>query len=428
MKYSPIDPQLFSSNREKVFAQMADNSIALLFAADAMPRNGDLHYQYRQSSDFFYLTGIEQEKSALLLSKSDGKCRTVLFILEADETMVIWEGKKLSFEEAKQISGISEVKFLSSFDDFLKTAMPSTDCIYLNANENLRAQSAIPTADERIGKEIREKYHLYTFKRFAPLLTAARVIKSDIEIQLMQTACNITESAFRKVMSTTAPGMKEYEVEAEIIGEFIRKGANGHAYEPIIAAGKNACYLHYNFNNDTLKDGDLLFMDFGAEYANYSADLSRAIPINGEFSKRQRAVYDAVLRVMEHAKTLLKPGTTIAQYHKEVCKAMDSELIGLGLYSKVDSLNAPKDKPRYFQYYMHGTSHFMGLDTHDVGDRNQTLEPGMVFSCEPGIYIMEEGLGIRLENDVVITENGCRDLMENIPIDPDEIEELMQQA
>jgi len=426
MKYAPIPPSLFVGNREKILSQMQSGSVAVVFAADQMPRNGDLFYQYRQSSDFFYLTGIEQERSILVLEKDEQKQKTTLFILEADETLVIWEGKKLSKTEALAQSGVDEVLYANEFGSYLRKALTVHSTVYLNKNENLRSDTIIETADEREGRTIQRQFNLHQYKRLAPLLVSARVIKSEMELELMSEACAITEKAFRRVLQKTRPGMFEYEVEAEITYEFIRNRANGHAYEPIVASGKNACYLHYTSNDAQLRDGDLLFMDFGAEYANYSADLSRAIPTNGAFSPRQRQVYDAVLRVMKHAKQHLVAGTTIGEYHTEVCHYMNEELIRLGLYSHEDVKRNTDGKPLYFRYYMHGTSHFMGLDTHDVGDRDKKLEPGMVFSCEPGIYIMEEGIGIRLENDIVITEQGNFDLMENIPIEPDEIEELMK--
>ena len=404
---------------------METGSVAVLFAADTVQRNGDLAYPYRQSSDFFYLTGINQEKSALLLSKTAEKNMATLFIIEPNETMVIWEGRKLAIDEAAAISGIDTVIWESQFDSQLGAQLQDKDIVYLNRNDNPRAQFELPTADERHGKRIMEKYCLHSFRRLAPLLEKGRLIKSKIEISLIKHACDITERAYRRVLATVRPGMKEYEVEAEIWHEFIRSGANGHAYEPIIAAGNNACYLHYNKNNAVLQDGDLLFMDFGAEYANYAADMSRSLPINGTFTPRQRQVYDAVLRVMVQAKQILRPGVTVKNYHEEVCGIMDAELIGLNLYTAAQSKEAPATNPLYRQYYMHGTSHFMGIDTHDVGSKDIPLQTGMVLSCEPGIYIMAEGIGIRLENDIVITDGGCSDLMSGIPIEAEDIEYLM---
>lgn len=404
---------------------MQVNSTAVLFGADPMHRNGDLSFAYRQSSDFFYLTGIEQEGSVLLMHRSDKEQVAVLFIIEPNETMVIWEGRKLSQDQASSISGIKTVLFSSQFAAQLAALTNDSTLIYLNKNENPRAKFDLPTSDERRGRELRDRLYLHQYGRLAPLLTKARLVKSSIEIDLIRQACAITEQAFRRVLANVRAGMMEYEVEAEVWHEFIRSGASGHAYEPIIASGANACYLHYNTNNDQLRDGDLLFMDFGAEYANYAADMSRSIPVNGKFSPRQRQVYEAVLRVMQYAKQLLSPGVTIQNYHKEVCKTMNLELIGLGLYTEEDVLHAPAASPMYMRYYMHGTSHFMGLDTHDVGSKDIPLQPGMVLSCEPGIYIPGEGIGIRLENDILITETGNIDLMESIPIHPDEIESLM---
>lgn len=425
MRYRTIDPALFIANRQKVFDLMDDGSVAVLFGSDAMHRNGDLAFPYRQSSDFFYLTGIEQEGSVLLMCRSGKEHLAVLFIIEPNETMVIWEGRKLSQEQASQISGIKTVLFSTQFDAQLATLTNDCRLIYLNKNENPRAKFDLPTSDERRGRELMDRLYLHQYGRLAPLMTKARLVKSEIEIGLIRHACAITEQAFRRVLATTRPDMMEYEVEAEVWHEFIRSGAGGHAYEPIIAAGKNSCYLHYNTNDSQLRNGDLLFMDFGAEYANYAADMSRSIPINGKFSPRQRQVYEAVLRVMGEAKKILCPGVTVKDYHKQVCEIMNRELIALGLYTEQDSLQSPTDRPMYMRYYMHGTSHFMGLDTHDVGSKDIALQPGMVLSCEPGIYIREEGIGIRLENDILITETGCTDLMQNIPIHPDEIESLM---
>ncbi len=407
---------------------MEMGSVAVLFGADSMPRNGDLAFPYRQSSDFFYLTGIDQEHSALLLAKSETENIAILFILEPNETMVVWEGRKLSKDEATKISGIKNVMFKSQFDTQLGTLLQDKNVVYLNRNENPRAKFDLPTSDERCAKDLMQKYYLHTYKRLAPMLTQARIIKSDIEIGLIKHACSITENAFRRVMAATRAGMKEYEIEAEIWHEFIRAGASGHSYEPIIASGSNACYLHYNTNNAVLHDGELLFMDFGAEYANYASDMSRSIPVNGKFTTRQRQVYDAVLRVMVQAKKILKPGVTIKDYHQEVCGVMNDELIGLGLYTSSDVRLQPTDHPLYMRYYMHGTSHFMGLDTHDVGAKDVPLQAGMVMSCEPGIYIREEGIGIRLENDILITDSGNIDLMANIPIEADDIEYIMASA
>lgn len=428
MRYRTIDPGLFVANRQKVFDLMEDGSVAVLFGSDPMHRNGDLSFPYRQSSDFFYLTGIEQEGSALIMRKSGKELLALLFIIEPNETMVIWEGRKLSQEQAAEISGIKTVLFSSQFDSQLAALANDCSLIYLNKNENPRAKFDLPTSDERRGRELMDRLYLHRFARLAPLMTNARLIKSDIEIGLIRRACAITEQAFRRILSCVRPGMMEYEVEAEVWHEFIRSGATGHAYEPIIAAGENSCYLHYNANDCPLRGGDLLFMDFGAEYANYAADMSRSIPINGTFSPRQRQVYEAVLRVMSHAKNILRPGITIKDYHKQVCEIMNQELIGLGLYTQDESRQAPADKPLYLRYYMHGTSHFMGLDTHDVGSKDIPLQAGMVLSCEPGIYIREEGIGIRLENDILITESGCEDLMEQLPIHPDEIETLMAEG
>jgi len=429
MRYSTIPPSLFVKNRAKLLAKLDKNSVAVVHSNHQMPRNGDLFHPYRQSSDLFYLTGIGQEETALLLCPShpDSSMREILFILRPNEEMEIWEGKKLRVTEAAKISGVENVRFIDELESVYKQLAFSNEVLYFNRNENPRADSDLPTKDESWFSQQKGYFPLHTYKRLAPLLTKIRLQKEPEEVNLMKTACQITNEAFRAVLKECKAGMKEYEIEAILTYHFTRLGANGHAYEPIVAAGKNACYLHYNKNNSLLKDRDLLFMDFGAEYANYSADCSRAIPINGKFTVRQREVYNAVLRVMDAAKAMLRPGVVLADYHKEVCKIMDAELIKLGLYSVEQAMNQDPQKPLYFKYYMHGTSHFMGLDTHDVGDKQTVLKPGMVLSCEPGIYIMQEGIGIRLENDIQITDGDPIDLMQDIPLDPDEIEALMNE-
>lgn len=427
MRYSPVPSKLFIKNRAKLATKLNGNAIAMIHSNHQMPRNGDLFHPFRQSSDLFYLCGIEQEETALLLfpSHPESSMREILFIRRPNEEMEIWEGKKLTLNEAQKISGIENIRFIDELDSVYKQLAISADKLYFNRNENPRASSAIATKDEIWFNAISKQFPLHTFCRLAPLLTECRLYKEPEEIDLMKKACSITDEAFRAVLKDCKAGMKEYEIEAILSYHFTRLGANGHAYEPIIANGKNACYLHYNKNNNTLKSGDLLFMDFGAEYANYSADCSRAIPVSGRFNPRQADIYNAVLRLMKQAKQMLRPGVLLPEYHKEVCKIMDSELIGLGLYTKEEAMNQNPQKPLYFKYYMHGTSHFMGLDTHDVGDKQTILKPGMVLSCEPGIYIMGEGIGIRLENDILITNDEPIDLMGNIPVEKDEIETLM---
>lgn len=427
MRYTSIPNQLFIKNRKKLASLMEGESFAILRSSDSMPRSGDLFYPFRQSSDLFYTTGINQEKTSLVMcpSHEDESLREVLFILKPSVHMEIWEGKKLTMEEASAISGVRTIMWEEEFTSFIDSLSKKYKQAYLNKNENPRYASSIKLGDERYAEHFQNKYKRTAVKRLAPLLTSLRTIKEPEEIEVLRKACSITKEAFLNVLKCTKPGMFEYEIEAEIIHTFIKRGANGHAYEPIIAGGKNACYLHYTKNNDLLKHGDLLFMDFGAEYANYASDLSRAIPINGRFSNRQKDVYQAVLHVLKEARSMLRVSTTISEYHKEVCKIMEKQLIGLGLFTEENVKAQDPKNPLFFQYYMHGTSHFIGVDTHDVGSKDQPLEPGMVFSCEPGIYIPTEGIGIRLENDILITNGDPIDLMADIPIELEEIEELM---
>lgn len=429
MRYDTIPSKLFVKNRAKLASRLQANSIAVIHSNHMMPRNGDLFFPFRQSSDLFYLTGVDQEETVLVLFPDyyEASMREMLFIIRPNEHMEIWEGKKLTISQASEISGIENVRFIDSFDDLFKQIALAADFVYVNRNENPRAISALSTKDESWFSKIKDQFPLHKYERLAPLLTEIRLCKEPEEIDLMKKACSITGEAFNAVLEQCKPGMKEYEIEAILTYHFIKNGANGHAYEPIVAGGKNACYLHYNKNNALLNNNELLFMDFGAEYGNYSADCSRAIPVGGRFAERQRAVYDAVLHVLKEAKSMLRPGVILADYHKEVCKIMESELIGLGLFTKEDVLKQHPAQPLYFKYYMHGTSHFMGLDTHDVGSKNTVLKPGMVLSCEPGIYIMEEAIGIRLENDILITNDQPVDLMEDIIVEPDEIEEMMNQ-
>jgi len=430
MRYNRIDQKLFITNREKLVKQLSDNSIAIVNSNDEMPRNGDQYHPYRQQSDLFYLTGIDQEKTVLVLCPQhiDPKYREVLFILKADATLEIWHGHKLTQEEAKNISGVRNVRWLDEMEAILREMMLQFDKVFINQNEYLKFFPEVESRDTRFLQSLKQQHPLHKYQRLAPLLKKLRLNKEPEEFQLLKTACKITDNAFRKVLSVTKAGMKEYEVEAELTYEFIRKGAAGHAYAPIVATGANACALHYIANDATLQDGDLLLMDFGAEYANYAADCSRTFPVNGKFSERQRALYEATLRVFYFARDLMLPGTTITEIHSKVCRKWEEEHIRLGLYSKEDLEKQEAQNPLYFKYYMHGTSHFIGLDVHDVGDKQTVLEPGMVLSCEPGIYIAEEGIGIRIENDILITEGKPVDLMADIPIEPEDIEAIMSTA
>lgn len=429
MRYPSIDKEFFIKNRAALAAKLKPSSVAVLYANYQMPRNGDQFFPFRQHSDFFYLTGTEQEKSILLLAPdaSDKKLREVLFILRANKTMEIWEGHKLTTEEAEAQSGIKTIRFIEDFDTVLHGLSTEAETLYFNLPEDAKFSPEVRSRDAVYTAQIKDNYPLHNFERLAPLLQYLRLKKSETEIGLMREAIRITNEALYAVLKNVKPGMKEYEVEALINYEFTRYGAAGHAYAPIVASGSHACVLHYIENSGVCKEGDLLLMDFGAEYANYAADLSRTIPVSGKFTKRQRELYQANLEVFKYARSLMVPGTTINKLHEKVCKKWEEEHIKLGLYTAAEAKKHKGDSPLWFNYYMHGTSHFLGLDVHDVGTRDTVLEPGMVLTCEPAIYIAEEKTGIRLENNILITAEGNTDLMESIPIHPDEIETLMQQ-
>lgn len=426
MRYQQIDPELFKINRLKLEKRLKPNALAIVHSNHEMPRNGDQTFPYRQNSDMFYLTGLDQEKCVLTLFPNhyDEKMREVAFIVETDDHMVTWYGHKYTIEQASNISGLPTVKWLSQFDGVLRDFMSRAQFVYLNLDENPRFVTEVDSRNLSFARKLQSDYPLHVYERLAPLITELRLIKEPQEIALLQKACNITGDAFTRVLEVVKPGMMEYEVEAEITHEYLRQGASGHSYPAIVAGGVNNNILHYNQNDQPLEDGQLLLLDFGAEYANYAGDCSRTIPINGKFTPRQREVYEAVLRVLRQAIKMLVPGTTIDTYHAAVCRIMEKELIGLGLITQADIDNQPKDKPAFFKFYMHGTSHFIGLDVHDVGTRQTFLQKGMVLSCEPAIYIVDEGFGIRLENDIVVDHEPI-DLMAHIPIEPDEIEALM---
>ncbi len=427
MRYLPVNLELFKNNRANFAKKMREKSVAVFNANDEMPRCGDQFHNYRQNSDFFYLTGIEQELSVFVIAPDhpNPKYQEILFIRESNKQLETWFGHKLTIKEAKEISGINNVMYLGRMEAVLREIILASDNIYFNSNEYPKFETEVVSRDERMAKKIMDKYPTHEFERAAPLMSELRTIKSQTEIDLIKKACDITEKAFRRILKFVKPGVMEYEIQAEIEHEFTMNAANGCAYPSIIASGKNACVLHYITNDKECKDGDLLLMDFGAEYANYAADLTRTIPVNGKFSKRQRECYDAVLRVQKKAIKLLVVGNTIEKVNIAVNELMKEELVGLGLMSKTEFDDKDKAKAVLFNYFMHGTSHFLGLDVHDVGSKTEPFKPGMIFTCEPGLYIQDEEIGIRLENDILITEEGPVDLMPNIPIDPDEIERLM---
>jgi Xaa-Pro aminopeptidase len=427
MKYEKIPSALFTENRKKFASQLKKGSLAVFNSNDIMPTNADGTMPFRQNNDLFYLSGVDQEESILVIfpDASDKKHREVLFLKETSELIAIWEGAKLTKEQATEVSGIKTVYWLSDFNKIFFSLMAEANAVYLNTNEHLRATIEVETCDARFLKWCKEKFPLHTYERSAPIMHRLRSVKSKTEIDLIQQACNITEKGFRRILQFIKPGVMEYEIEAELIHEFVRNRSVGFAYTPIIASGFNACVLHYIDNNKECKKGDVLLMDFGAEYANYASDLTRCVPVGGKFTKRQKEVYNSVLTVMREATKLLRVGTILAEYHKEVGKLMEAELLKLKLIDKNDIKKQNPDWPAYKKYFMHGTSHFLGLDVHDVGIWHEPIKAGMVFTCEPGIYIREENLGIRLENDILVTSKGPQDLMKNIPVEADEIEDLM---
>jgi Xaa-Pro aminopeptidase len=427
MRYHTLPSKLFTDNRNRFSKEIKFGSLAVFNSNDIMPTSADGSMAFIQQTDIFWLSGIDQEESILLIF-SDSKLaehKEILFLKETNENIAIWEGEKLTKQKATEISGIKTVYWLSQFKTIFRSLICECQHVYLNTNEHLRAVPEVETRDSRFIKWCKEQYPLHDYMRVQPLMYKLRAIKSKEEVELMQTACDITEKGFRRLLGFVKPGVWEYEIEAELIHEFICNRSRGFAYSPIIASGFNACVLHYVDNNKQCKAGDVILLDVAAEYANYASDLSRSLPVSGKFTKRQKNVYNAVLRVMKGATALLKPGNNITDYHEAVGKMMEEEMIKLRLLRLSSVKKQDPKNPLYKKYFMHGTSHFLGLDVHDYGDRYRKFEAGMVFTCEPGIYIREENLGIRLENDILLTKNGNIDLMKNIPIEADEIEELM---
>ncbi|GMN10144.1 aminopeptidase P family protein [Croceitalea sp. MTPC9] len=409
-------------------AQMKPKSIAVFNSNDVYPISADSTMPFEQHRDIFYLSGADQEETILVLfpDAMDKKHREVLFVRETNEHIAIWEGEKLTKERATEVSGIQTIYWLSDFDKVFFDLMTEVDTIYFNTNEHYRQAVETQTREDRFIKKCKQDFPAHQWAKSFTILQQIRGVKEPEEIELMQTACNITEKGFRRLLGFIKPGVWEYEIEAELLHEFIRNRSKGFAYTPIIASGNNANVLHYIENNQQCKDGDLILMDVAAEYANYSSDLSRTVPVSGRFTKRQKEVYNAVLRVKSEATKLLVPGTLWAEYHKECGKLMTSELLGLGLLDKADVKNENPEWPAYKNYFMHGTSHHIGLNTHDYGELKTPMKANMVFTVEPGIYIPDEGFGIRIEDDVVIQEKGEPfNLMANIPIEAGEIEELM---
>jgi Xaa-Pro aminopeptidase len=428
MKYHQIDHSLFIKNRKNFMAQMKPSSLAVFNSNDIYPVSADSTLPFAQHRDIFYLSGVDQEESILVLFPDcpKEKHREILFLKETNAHIAVWEGEKLTKEKAFETSGVKTVYWLQDLEKVLFELMTQCDTVYINTNEHYRSNVETETREARFTKWLKEKYPAHSVAKSNPILQRLRSVKHAIEIDLMQKACDITEKGFRRVLSFVKPNVWEFNIEAEYMHEFLNNRSKGFAYTPIVASGNNANVLHYIEHNQQCKAGDLILMDVGAEYANYSSDMTRTIPVSGKFTERQKAVYNAVLRVKNEATKMLSPGTMWDKYHVEVGKVMTSELLGLGLIDKADVQNENTDWPAYKTYFMHGTSHHIGLDTHDYGLLTEPMQANMVFTVEPGIYIPAEGFGIRLEDDVVIQESGePYNLMRNIPIEADEIEALM---
>ena len=429
MRYQNINNNLFIENRKKFIESIKDKSAAVFVSNDVMPTNADEEMPFIQNTNLFYLTGIDQEDTFLILAPDfpDKNLREILFIKETSEEISIWEGNKLTKNEAIKISGIKTVLWNDEFYKILPLIITESNNLYIEKNEHIRSITEVETAQDRFYSFAKEKFPLQNFERSYPLLSKLRMVKNNIEVKLIQKACDITEKGFRRILNYTKPGVWEYELEAEFIHEFIKNNSKGFAYQPIIASGINACTLHYNENDCECKPGSLILMDVAAEYANYKSDMTRTIPVDGKFTKRQLDVYNAVLNVKNEATNILRPGITVNDYHKEVGKIMESELLKIKLLDKTDVKKQDSKNPLFKQYFMHGTSHHLGLDVHDVGNFYVDLKPGNVFTVEPGIYIRKENLGIRLEDNIVIGKKENINLMKNIPILPEEIEDLMNQ-
>lgn len=428
MKYDQIDNKLFIKNRKNFMEKMKPKSLAVFNSNDIYPISADSTMPFQQSRDIFYLSGVDQDASILVLFPDAPlqKHREILFLTETNDHIAVWEGEKLTKEKAFETSGIKTVYWLKEFEKVFFEVMTQSETIYFNTNEHYRASIQTQTREARFVEWCKKQYPAHQVAKSNPILQRLRSVKDPIELEMMQKACNITEKAFRRTLNFVKPGVWEYNIEAEMMHEFLNNRSKGFAYTPIIASGNNANVLHYVENNKQCKEGDLILLDTGAEYANYSSDMSRTIPVSGKFTKRQKEVYNAVNKVKKDASKMLVPGTMWAEYHVEVGKLMTSELLGLGLLDKADVQNEDPDWPAYKKYFMHGTSHHIGLDTHDYGILTEPMQANQVFTVEPGIYIPAEGFGIRLEDDLVIQENGEPfNLMGNIPIEAEEIEDLM---
>jgi Xaa-Pro aminopeptidase len=428
MKYLPLNPEIFVQNRQRFVQKMQKNSIAIFVSNDEVPSNGDAIYSFKQNSDLFWLSGITQEDSMVILfpDNPDPKYREVLVLVRPNELKEKWDGKRLRVNEAQNISGIKTIVWLDSLEGILQPWIHLADTIYLDTNENDRKASLVRTRDYRYADEIKTRYPLHKYERAAKLMKELRGIKTALEVEVLQKAVDITENTFRRLLQFIKPGVMEYEIEAEIYHSFLSQRATGSAYGSIIAGGDRARTLHYVSNNQECKDGELILMDFGAEYGGYCADLTRTIPVNGKFGRRQKTVYNACLHLHDYAKSILKPGITILDYTDKVGEEATLQFLKIGLLRKSDVKNEDRENRAYRKYLYHGISHHLGVDVHDLGTRTEPIKAGMVFTVEPGIYIEEEQMGIRIENNLWINKNGNKDLFKNIPITADEIEALMK--
>jgi Xaa-Pro aminopeptidase len=430
MKYTALDPQIFIQNRKRFVSKMQKNSIAIFVSNDEFPSNGDALHDYKQNTELYWLSGIEQEGSMVVLfpDNPDPKFREVLVLVRPQELKEIWDGKRLRANEATTISGMKTIVWVDVLDGMLQQWVHLADAIYLDSNENDRKNNLLRTSEYRFIDEMKARYPLHNFLRAATIMKELRAVKTKEEVQVIQKAIDITEVAFRRLLQFIQPGVKEYEIEAEIYHSFLSQRATGVAYHSIIASGDNARTLHYTSNNNVCKEGELILMDFGAEYGGYCADLTRTVPVNGKFTKRQKEVYNACLHLHDYAKSILKPGISILNYTEKVGEQASKQFLKIGLLSKSDLKNEDAENRAYRKYLYHGISHHLGLDVHDLGTRTAPISAGMVFTVEPGIYIQEEKMGVRIENNIWITKTGHQDLMKNIPIKADEIEALMRRV
>ncbi|NVK05647.1 MAG: aminopeptidase P family protein [Flavobacteriia bacterium] len=427
MRYNPLDRQIFIDNRNRFRQYLPSGALAVFNSNDIYPTSADGTMPFVQHKDIFHLSGVDQEESILVIFPDAYKeeHREVLFLKETNEHIAVWEGAKLDAKKAEEVTGIKTVYWLQDFEKIFNEMMSQAEIVFLNTNEHLRNSSPVQTREDRFIDWCKNKYPAHNYDRSAPIMHRIRSVKSDLEIAVMQQAADITTAGYKRVLKALKPGINEYEIEAEFMHEFLSNRSRGFAYTPIIASGYNACVLHYIENKDVCNDGDTILLDVGAEYANYACDVTRVFPVNGKFTDRQKQIYNAVLRVQKESLAMLKPGNNLNDYHVEVGKLMTSELLGLGLIDQTDVKNQDPKWPAYKKYFMHGTSHYIGLDTHDVGLWTEDMKVGNVFTCEPGIYIPGENLGVRIEDDIVLTEDGQLNLTRGIPKEVEEIEEFM---